>query len=90
VKRLLRLFARRKPPIDAAPGDRSELLIAALQRQRDELAGQLAACRKDLSRADSSGRIAALEAENQRLRQRLHDLEAYLKHTRGEGARYYL
>jgi uncharacterized protein YhaN len=66
------------------------MLVKALERQRDELTAQLAACRDDLARADGSGRIAALEAENRRLRQRLHDLEAYLKHTRGEGARYYL
>lgn len=70
--------------------ERADMLVKALERQRDELTSQLAACRADLARADSSGRIAALEAENRQLRQRLHDLEAYLKHTRGEGARYYL
>jgi chromosome segregation ATPase len=75
----------------AAPAsERSELLVQALERQRDELTAQLAACRDEMARADSSGRIAALEAENRDLRRHLHDLEAYLKHTRGEGARYYL
>jgi hypothetical protein len=69
---------------------RHEALIKHLERQRDELAAQLAASREALARADVSGRITALEAENRQLRQRLNDLEAYLKHTRGEGARYYL
>jgi len=69
---------------------RTQLMAAKLERQRDDMAQQLAACQADLARLDTSGRTLALENEVKLLKRRLEDLETYLRKTRGEGVKYFL
>lgn len=61
--------------------DRSEAKVHALMRDRDRLQTDLTACRGQLARADTAGRIHDLENDTQRLRQRIADLEVFLQET---------
>ena len=61
--------------------DRSEAKVHALMRDRDRLQTDLTACRGQLARADTTGRIHDLENDTQRLRQRIADLEVFLQET---------
>lgn len=70
--------------------NRAEARVQALKRRRDRLQAELAACREQVARTDTSGRIRELEAENGTLRQRLSDLETYLAETRGTERSYSL
>lgn len=67
---------------------RAEASIDALARERDRLQAELAASQERFGRADTTGRIQELESKNKHLRQRLADLEFYLKETRGAGTTY--
>jgi len=48
---------------------------------RDRLQTDLTACRGQLARADTAGRVHDLENDTQRLRQRIADLEVFLQET---------
>jgi chromosome segregation ATPase len=69
---------------------RSQAHVQALMRRKHRLQAELRVSRDQLSTGDSSGRIRMLEEENRALWQRLIDLEAYLKETRGTTRPYYL
>jgi len=69
---------------------RSQAHVQALMRRRHRLQAELRVSQDQLSTGDSSGRIRMLEEENRALWQRLIDLEAYLKETRGTTRPYYL
>ena len=68
---------------------RAEAHAHSADRERGRLQSEVTACRDQLARADTSGRIGELEAENRRLRQRVADLETYLEETRGPGYNFY-
>jgi chromosome segregation ATPase len=71
-------------------GDRAEVRIRALKRDRDRVRADLATCRELAAAGDPSGRLDELENENGRLRQRLADLEVYLQETRKTSGVSYL
>ena len=69
---------------------RAEANARSADRERARLQSELEVCRDQLARADTAGRIGEVEAENRRLRQRIADLETYLKETRGPDRNFYL
>ena len=68
---------------------RAENVVQAYRRAEKRLQSEVDKSRTQLASHDTSGRISALETEKARLKQRIFDLETYLKETRG-GATPYL
>ena len=62
---------------------RAKIAVETLQRTKKDFQSQAEESRAQLARLDTSGRIAELELEKIRLKQRICDLETYLKETRG-------